>query len=99
SFGWRLVTDSYSMSGIERGSVRYMQFFAWLPLALHPAPRNALLVSYGAGVTAPALRDEKSLDRLTVVDVSPEILAASPTLHPEGDPLRDPRVQLVLEDG
>ena len=99
SFGWRLVTDSYSMSGIERSSVRYMQFFAWLPLALHPAPRNALLVSYGAGVTAQALLDEKSLDRLTVVDVSPEILAASPTLHPEGDPLRDPRVRLVLEDG
>jgi predicted membrane-bound spermidine synthase len=96
---WRLLTDSYSMSGIERDALRYMQLFAWLPLALHPAPRRALLISYGAGVTAQALLDEKSLDRLTIVDLSPEILAASATLHPEGDPLRDPRVQLVLEDG
>jgi spermidine synthase len=99
AYRWRLLTDSYSMSGIERNSLRYMQLFAWLPLALHPAPRRALLISYGAGVTAQALLDEKSLDRLTIVDVSPEILAASRTLHPEGDPLRDPRVQLVLEDG
>ena len=97
--GWRLVTDSYSMSGIERNSVRYMQFFAWLPLALHPAPRRALLISYGAGNTAQALLDEPSLRRLTVVDLSPEILAASPLLHRERDPLRDPRVHLVLEDG
>ncbi len=99
AYRWRLLTDSYSMSGIERDSLRYMQLFAWLPLALHPAPRRALLISYGAGVTAQALLDERSLDRLTVVDVSPEILAASPTLHPEGDPLSDSRVRLVLEDG
>lgn len=98
-FRWRLVTDSYSMSGIERDSARYMQFFAWLPLALHTTPRNALLISYGAGVTAQALLDEPALNRLTVVDVSPEILAASRTLHGDSDPLRDPRVRLVLEDG
>jgi spermidine synthase len=93
------VTDSYSMSGIQRDSLRYMQFFAWLPLALHPAPRRALLISYGAGVTAQALLDEKPLHQLTVVDVSPEILAASRILHGDGDPLDDSRVQLVLEDG
>lgn len=96
---WRLVTDHYSMTSIDREARRYMQFFAWLPLALHPEPRRALLISYGAGNTARALLDEPALDQLTVVDVSPEILAASRQIHAGANPLDDPRVRLVLEDG
>ena len=34
---------------------RYMEFFAEIPYALHPAPKRALLVSYGLGSTAAAL--------------------------------------------
>ncbi len=34
-----------------------------------------------------------------MVDLSPEILGASPAIHGAGDPLADPRVRLVLEDG
>ena len=97
--GWGLLTDHYSMSGIDRTSLRYMQFFAWLPLALHAAPKNALLISYGAGNTAHALLSEPGLQKLTVVDVSPEILGASRMLHGKSDPLTDPRTRLVLEDG
>jgi len=96
---WRLVSDSYSMASIRRESLRYMQLFAWLPLALHEAPRRALLVSYGAGNTARALLDDPGLSELTVVDVSPEMLAASGVIHGKRDPLADPRVRRVLEDG
>jgi hypothetical protein len=96
---WRLLTDSYSMTGINRWSLRYMRAFAWLPLSLHPAPRRALLISYGAGNTAQALLSDPALEQLTVVDLSPEILAASPLLHAGADPLRDARVRLVREDG
>ena len=96
---WRLLTDSYSMTAISKLALRYMQMFAWLPLALHPEPRRALLISYGAGNTAQALLSEPQLRRLTVVDVSPEILGASPLVHGKRDPLKDPRVELVLEDG
>jgi spermidine synthase len=96
---WRLLTDNYSMTAIDSQAVRYMQMFAWLPLALHPEPRRALLISYGAGSTAQALLSEPQLRQLTVVDVSPEILGVSPVIHGKRDPLKDPRVQLVLEDG
>lgn len=96
---WRLLTDNYSMTVIDSQAGRYMQMFAWLPIALHPAPQRALLISYGAGNTAQALLSEPQLRQLTVVDVSPEILEASPVIHGERDPLRDPRVRLVLEDG
>jgi hypothetical protein len=76
-----------------------MQFFAWLPLSLHREPRRALLISYGAGNTAEALLSDPELSQLTVVDLSPEIIAASPLVHGDRDPLRDPRVRLVREDG
>jgi hypothetical protein len=96
---WRLLTDGYSMTATDSPSLRYMQMFAWLPLSLHPAPQRALLISYGAGSTARALLDEPQLRQLTVVDVSPEILGASQLIHGERDPLRDPRLRVVLEDG
>jgi spermidine synthase len=96
---WRLLTDNYSMTAITSQAIRYMQMFAWLPLALHPDPRRALLISYGAGNTAQALLSEPQLRQLTVVDVSPEILAISAVVHGKRDPLKDPRVQLVVEDG
>jgi predicted membrane-bound spermidine synthase len=96
---WRLLTDSYSMTAIDRYVLRYMQLFAWLPLSLHSEPRRALLISYGAGNTAQALLSEPRLTQLTVVDVSPEILAASSVIHGDRDPLQDPRVRLVREDG
>jgi len=96
---WRLVTDNYSMTAINAKAIRYMQMFAWLPLALHPEPRRALLISYGAGNTAQALLSDPRLRDLTVVDVSPEILGASPIMHGRNDPLKDPRLRLVLEDG
>jgi hypothetical protein len=97
--GWRLLTDSYSMTAINRYALRYMQLFAWLPLSFHPQPRRALLISYGAGNTAQALLSDPQLEHLSVVDLSPEMLAASPLLHGERDPLRDPRVRVVREDG
>jgi len=99
ALAWRLLTDNYSMTAIDSQAVRYMQMFAWLPLSLHAEPRRALLISYGAGNTAQALLSEPQLRQLTVVDVSPEMLGASAVLHGERDPLKDPRVQLVLEDG
>ncbi len=91
---WRLLSDNFSMTAIDRYAQRYMQLFAWLPLSLHPGPRRALLISYGAGNTAQALLSDPQLAQLTVVDVSPEIIAASPLLHGDQDPLRDPRVRL-----
>jgi hypothetical protein len=87
------------MTGLNPYAIRYMQMFAWLPLALHPEPKRALLISYGAGNTAQALLSDPQLRELAVVDVSPEILGASPAVHGARDPLKDPRVRLVLEDG
>lgn len=95
---WRLVTNRYSMSNTAPDSERYMSLFAWWPLALHDAPQDALLISYGLGSTARALLADTRLQRLDVVDTAPETLALSARVHTL-DPLEDPRTTTVIDDG
>ncbi len=98
---YRLVTNAHSMSGTDTGSRRYMKLFVYWPVAVHPDPRSALLISYGLGNTAKALTDTRSLERIDVVDISRDILRLSDVIYPDprDHPLRDPRVRVHVEDG
>jgi spermidine synthase len=98
---YRLVTNSHSMSTTSFQAQRYMRHFVYLPLALHPAPKDALLISYGVGVTAKALTDSRELARIDVVDISREILEMNRIVwdDPRDYPLDDPRVHVHIEDG
>ncbi|HEX8107177.1 MAG TPA: fused MFS/spermidine synthase, partial [Kofleriaceae bacterium] len=49
---------------------------AWLPLLLHPAPRRALFLGLGTGVTASSAAEDPTLD-VDVVELLPEVIAAS----------------------
>jgi predicted membrane-bound spermidine synthase len=97
----RLITDGYTMSGTREGGRRYMKFFVYWPFAFHPDPKRALLISYGVGSTAKALTDTRSLERIDIVDISPEIVESSKILYPDPseDPLGDSRVAVHVEDG
>jgi len=97
----RLVTDAFSMSATDVHARRYMKLFAWLPQAVHPEVRDALLVSYGVGSTAEALLGDPQLAHLDVVDTSRAILAGEEVVFPDPEhrPLADPRVDLHVEDG
>ena len=98
---YRLVTNSYSMSGTVPRTQRYMRMFAYLPLALRPESENALLICYGVGVTADAFTRDARLKHLDIVDISKEIfdLADSYTGAGYANPLRDPRVTPLVQDG
>jgi spermidine synthase len=97
----RLVTNGFSMSGTLDRSERYMKSFVYLPVALHPAPRSALLICFGVGSTARALVETPELTRIDVVDISAEVLDASRAIYRDGrkNPLSDPRVHVRVEDG
>jgi spermidine synthase len=97
----RLLTDGFAMSGTWASSRRYQKLYVYWPVALHPDPRRALVISYGVGSTAKALVDTKSLSHIDVVDISREILEMSEIPHPVpgDDPLNDPRVRVHVEDG
>jgi spermidine synthase len=98
---YRLVTNSYSMSGTVPRTQRYMRMFAYLPLALRPESENALLICYGVGVTADAFTRDARLKHLDIVDISKEIfdLADFYTGAGYSNPLRDPRVTTFVQDG
>jgi predicted membrane-bound spermidine synthase len=98
---YRLVTNSYSMSGTAPRSQRYMRMFAYLPLTLRPQSENALLICYGVGVTADAFTRDARLKHLDIVDISKEVfdLADSYTGAGYSNPLRDPRVTTFVQDG
>jgi predicted membrane-bound spermidine synthase len=98
---YRLVTNSYSMSGTLPRSQRYMRMFAYLPLALRPESEDALLICYGVGVTADAFTRDPRLKHLDVVDISQEVFDLADYYIGAGysNPLRDPRVTTYVQDG
>ena len=97
----RLLANGFSMSASTYASRRYMNVFVYLPVALHPSPKRALLISYGLGSTAKALTDTASIESLDVVDISRDILEMGRIVFPApGEyPLDDPRVKVHVEDG
>jgi hypothetical protein len=77
-----------------------MALFVYLPFTFHPEPRDALLISYGVGTTAKTLTDNRELERIDIVDISPDVLELSDAIFSdEESPWRDPRVTVHIEDG
>ena len=98
---YRLVTNSYSMSGTLPRSQRYMRLFAYLPLALRPESEKALLIGYGVGVTADAFTRDAHLKHLDIVDIAKEVFDLADFYTGPGylNPLRDSRVATFVQDG
>jgi spermidine synthase len=98
---YRLLTNAFSMSATNLYSQRYMRLFAYLPLAFRPESEDVLLLCYGCGVTADALLHGKNIKRMDVVDISKEVFRLADFYSGINylNPLRDPRVRAVVQDG
>jgi predicted membrane-bound spermidine synthase len=98
---FRLVTGAFGMASTAVWARRYMKQFVYWPVALHPHPERALLISFGIGNTAKALTDTRSLTRIDVVDISRDVLEMSDIVFSDAaeHPLRDPRVRVHVDDG
>ena len=98
---YRLLTDAFSMSATNPHSQRYMRLFAYLPLAFRPESEDVLLICYGCGVTADALLHGPNVKRMDVVDISKEVFSLADFYSGinYSNPLRDPRVHAVVQDG
>jgi spermidine synthase len=98
---YRLLTDAFSMSATTPHNQRYMRLFAYLSLAFRPQSEDVMLLCYGCGVTADALLHGPNVKRMDVVDISKEVfhLADLYSGINYSNPLRDPRVRAVVQDG
>jgi spermidine synthase len=95
------VTNSLSMSSTRFNARRYMKLYVYLPVAIHPNPKNALLISYGVGSTAKVMTETASFEEIDFVDISKDVLEMNSIVFPDSSdsPLYDPRVRVHIEDG
>jgi spermidine synthase len=98
---YRLLTNAFSMSATNPYGQRYMRLFAYLPLAFRPESEDVLLICYGCGVTADAFLHGSHVKQIDVVDISKEVFALADFYSSinYSNPLRDPRVHPVVQDG
>jgi len=66
-----------------------------LPILLHPAPRRALFLGLGTGVTARSAAEDTEL-RVDAVELLPEVIAASAYFAPVGQSA--PRLRVLTAD-
>jgi spermidine synthase len=75
------------------------RLLAHLPLLLHPAPRQVAIIGLGSGVTAGSALTHDVV-RVDVLEISPQVVEASAYFGRENnEPLRDPRLNLIVGDG
>src|SRR3990167_4963697 len=72
--GTRTLLINSSSASVESGRVdrpgmHYMAWMGQLPMLLHPHPTNALVICFGAGHTANAVRKENPTS-LDIVDIN-----------------------------
>ena len=66
---------------------------------MHPNPKNALIIGLGSGITASSLATHDSLEDITLLEISPEVIEASDYFIRENqNVLADPRLNVVSAD-
>jgi spermidine synthase len=93
----QLYIDGFSASG-EMAGAQYMDWMGRLPMLLHPAPGNALVICFGTGQTARGVLDENPR-HLDVVDINSAVFSMAGYFKQNYDVLADPRVSTVVMDG
>jgi len=71
-----------------------------LPVLLHPAPRSALVVGLGAGITLGGVAAHEEIETLKLVEIEPAVVEAAAFFsHVNGNVLEDPRLEIAIQDG
>jgi len=72
-----------------------------LPMLIHPAPREALLIGLGGGFTLRTLTRYPSVARVTMVELDPLVVEAARGYFAQanGGALDDSKVEVVINDG
>lgn len=92
------LTTSESSTDGWINSLHYMPWMGHLPMLMHPDPGQALVICFGTGQTAHAVRVEKP-ENLDIVDLSKEVLKMAPVFTSNKNVLEDPIVRTTVMDG
>jgi spermidine synthase len=98
--GSRSLAIDGKVDASNAGDMLTQRLLGVLPVLLHPAPRDALVIGLGSGVTADAVLASGEIQRLDVVEISPQVVEASTFFERENRRvLNNPAVRLLIADG
>jgi len=70
-----------------------------IPMFLHPAPKDVMVIGLGTGVTAGSVLRTAAVEWLDLLEISPDVVEASQYFRDENyDVLDDSRTRLVIAD-
>ncbi len=96
----RLYIQGVSNTGDAMPSLRYMRLQALLPLFAAPAaPKSALVIGLGTGITCGTLAIWDSLQRRVCVELSPAVVRAASLFAGNFEVTHDPRFEIRVADG
>jgi spermidine synthase len=80
--------------------MRLQRMMGHLPALLHPNPKTALVVGFGAGVTAGALLLHPEIERVVICEIEPLMLEVGGKFFASEnyDVVDDPRVEVIYDD-
>jgi spermidine synthase len=92
-----LIIDGFYAAGTTQ-SAHYMAWMGHLPMILHPAPQDALVICFGTGQTTNAVRLEGPR-HVDVVDVNAAVFTMARHFAQNERVLEDARVRRIVMDG
>lgn len=96
--GVRLLLIDGFVATSEMEIAEYMRWMGRLPMLLHENPRTALVICFGTGQTADAVREEGP-EALDVVELNPAVFGMASHFPSNHGVLDDPVVRSVVMDG
>jgi spermidine synthase len=93
-----LLIDGFAATSQNRRTGHYMYWMGSLPAILHPQPERGLVICFGTGQTANALRRER-LAEIDLVDVSQSVFDLAPHFESNEGVLEDSRARGITMDG
>ncbi|TBR22904.1 hypothetical protein EPO15_06950 [bacterium] len=99
-FNERFLRVNGKTDASEGGDMSTQLLLGYMPRLWGPAaPKRALDIGLGAGLTAAALAEDKGLEALDIVEIEPAVgRAAALFARSNRDVLSDPRVRLLFAD-
>jgi spermidine synthase len=94
-----LYLNGHHQADDTRSMVDVHRQIGHLPMAVHPAPRDALVIGLGGGATADAVSRHPGVN-VDLVELAASVVhAADWFTHINSNVLRNPRVRLRVDDG
>ncbi|MCK5800585.1 MAG: hypothetical protein KAI47_25525, partial [Deltaproteobacteria bacterium] len=94
------VNNFYGLNVTAPSTIAMQYRLGYLPLALHPNPKRALLVGFATGNTLAAMADVKTVHHLDCVEIYGSLFKLAPYFEAANEDVwRRSKVHLIVEDG